>query len=63
MKKQLLCVLLATLLSSGAAVADSTYFDVIYSPEAGEMTKTVGFGVYALNDNGVGGYFNGMIPI
>jgi len=63
MKKQSLTLVLAILLSSGTAMADSTYFDIIYSPSTGEMTKTIGFGVYALNDNGVGGYFNGMIPI
>ena len=63
MKKQSLRLLLATLLTSSAAMADSSYFDVIYSPEMGDMTKGVGFGIYALNDNGIGGYFNGIIPI
>ena len=56
MKKQSLTLLLAALLSSGSAMADAGYFDVIYSPQTGEMTKTIGFGIYALNDNGVGGY-------
>jgi hypothetical protein len=63
MKKQSLSLLLATLLTSSAAMADSSYFDVIYSPEMGDMTKGVGLGIYALNDNGIGGYFNGIIPI
>lgn len=63
MKKQSLPLLLAALLSSGAAVADSNYFDVIYSPEMGDMTKGFGLGIYALNDNGIGGYFNGIFPI
>ena len=63
MKKQSLSVLLAALLSSGTAVADSTYVDVIYSPEMGDMTQGLGLGIYALNDNGIGAYFNGMMPI
>ena len=63
MKKQSLPLLLAALLSSGSAIADASYFDVIYAPQMGEMTKAVGFGLYVLNDQGVGGYFNGIIPI
>jgi hypothetical protein len=63
MKTQSLPLLLAALLSSGNAIADASYFDVIYAPQMGEMTKAVGFGLYVLNDQGVGGYFNGIIPI
>jgi hypothetical protein len=63
MKKQSLSLLLAALAYSSSAYADAGYFDVIYAPQMGEMTKAAGFGLYALNDNGIGGYFNGLIPI
>jgi len=62
MKKQTLSLLLAGLLSSGTALADTSYFDVIYSPEMGDLTQSFGIGIYALNDNGVGAYINGMMP-
>jgi hypothetical protein len=63
MKKKSLPLLLAAIFFSGSALADSSYFDVIYSPEMGDMTKGVGFGIYSLNDTGFGGYFNGIFPI
>jgi hypothetical protein len=63
MKKQTLSLLLTALLSSGSALADSNYFDVTYSPEMGEMTKSVGLGFYELKNDGVGGYLNGVFPI
>ncbi len=63
MKKKSISILFAAFVLSGNAWADSSYFDVIYSPEMGDMTKAVGLGLYALNDSGVGGYFNGIFPI
>ena len=63
MKKKYVYLLLAAILSSGNALADDGYFDVIYSPEMGDMTSGVGFGLYQLKSEGVGGYFNGIIPL
>jgi hypothetical protein len=63
MKKPTLSLLLAALLSSGSVLADTGYFDVIYSPEMGDMTKGLGLGLYDLKNEGSGGYFNALIPI
>jgi len=61
MKKIALAVSSTLLLTSGFALADSTFADVNYQAKQSDTTHALGIGFYELKDQGAGLYINGTI--
>ena len=63
MKKITLAASLTLSISSGFALADSTFADINYQAKQSDTTHGIGIGFYELKDQGTGFYINGTIGL